>query len=138
MKFIEFPNLCLFFMKPWKRRTIYEILIIIPALDYYPHSNNTRSWRPCKKIIPRGLQWGNTVLGDNTASVLTKNAILYGKLNLYFKVIVWKMHLSMQKKNNNKSHTSHRCILIMFFWFGERREFLFNFGCIGFMITVFP
>ena len=41
---------------------IYEILIIIPALDEYPHSNNTRSWRPCKKIIPAGLIWGNTVV----------------------------------------------------------------------------
>ena len=93
MTLIDFSQLC--FMTPRKNCTIlaiktsgfaflfnyiavinikiYELLTLITVLEWYPHSNNTRSWKPWKRIIPVGLLWGNTVVFLVTMEFEKKN-----------------------------------------------------------------
>ena len=72
-----------FFMMPCKKPHDYELLIIIPALDKYPHSINTRSLRPCKKKYPR-------VLYEKIRYLQTKKDLVVLKPFCYFfTIMIW-------------------------------------------------
>ena len=79
-------------------------------------SLNTRSWRPCKKIIPVGLIWGNTV--SKMDSVL--------KVKIFFSMILCSIKAYIPISENLKKII--RIVFFLLLFFKKEMEILLHFS----------